>query len=187
MENQRPGTLPAHADPLPSRPGRHRRPRVVTGWGETIPPPLSLWTDREIQQDSGWLMLWLNEMSSVCTCCPQISMRIYCSSHNLRQPHHQPSTAGYSGSSWSPECSSGSDQSCMPPSLRTIVYKHTWGVQFPEVYTGPRRECGAFTQSWPHWPWSYHREWRSRENLDSEWKIKADFYPLCKYLIPESE
>lgn len=31
MENQRPGTLPAHADPLSSRPGRHRRPRVVTG------------------------------------------------------------------------------------------------------------------------------------------------------------
>lgn len=30
MEDQRPGTLPAHADPLPSRPGRHRRPRVVT-------------------------------------------------------------------------------------------------------------------------------------------------------------
>lgn len=142
MENQRPGTLPAHADPLPSRPGRHRRPRVVTGWGETIPPPLSLWTDREIQQDSGWLMFQLNELSSVCTW----------------QPHHQLSTAGYSGSSWSPECSSGSDQSCMPPSLRTIVYKHTWGVHFPEVYTGPMRECGAFTQSWPHWPWSYHRE-----------------------------
>lgn len=44
MENQRPGTLPAHADPLPSRPGRHRRPRVVAGRGETIPPALSLWT-----------------------------------------------------------------------------------------------------------------------------------------------
>lgn len=29
VENQSPGTLPAQ--PLPSRPGRHRRPRVVTG------------------------------------------------------------------------------------------------------------------------------------------------------------
>lgn len=45
VEDQRPGTLPAHADPLPSRPGRHRRPRVVAGRGETIPSALRLRTE----------------------------------------------------------------------------------------------------------------------------------------------
>jgi len=58
MEDQRPGTLPAHADPLPSRPGRHRRPRVVTGWGETIPPPLTLWTQTERERESVSICFW---------------------------------------------------------------------------------------------------------------------------------
>lgn len=47
MEDQRPGAPPGHADPLPSWPRRHRWSRVVRGRGDTIPPPLSLWTDRK--------------------------------------------------------------------------------------------------------------------------------------------
>ena len=46
-QDQRPGTLPAHADALPPRPGRHRRPGVVASRGETIPPALGLRTETE--------------------------------------------------------------------------------------------------------------------------------------------
>lgn len=51
VEDQRPGTLPAHA----ADPGRHRRPRVVTGRGVTIPPPLSLRTQRHRFTEKGFL------------------------------------------------------------------------------------------------------------------------------------